>query len=72
MPELEPSAGEQRIIRISRMFGTLLPLILCILGIIVMIGVIFVPALQNPALLAAMAGMLTVIGTVGYAKRESK
>lgn len=53
-------------------FDLLWPPIAAIVGLVMIAAFALVPSLRNPALIAAISGMFTIVSTIGLARRESK
>lgn len=66
--EDEPDIQE-RVKKAHAIFNELWPIFLAIFGALIIVAFIAIPDLRNPALIASISGLFTVVSTIGLAQR---
>lgn len=60
---------QERAKKLRGVFNELWPIILAIFGALIIVAFIVIPDLRNPALIASISGLFTVVSTIGLAQR---
>jgi hypothetical protein len=68
----EPRTGLQRAEAAGAIFRILWPIATAVVGLVLVVMFVVVPSLRDPALIAALSGLFTVVGAVGLSRRESR
>lgn len=69
--EDEPDILE-RVKKVRSVFNEAWPIFLPIFGVLIILAIIAIPRLQQPAFIASLSGLITVVSTIGLAQRGSR
>ena len=62
----------ERVETVRFVFNTLWPIALAIFGVLLIVAFIVIPDLRQPAFIASLSGLFTVVSTIGLAQRGSR
>lgn len=60
---------QERVKKVRSVFNELWPIFLAFFGALIIVAFIAIPDLRNPALIASISGLFTVVSTIGLAQR---
>lgn len=62
---------QDRVKKVRGVFNELWPIFLAVFGALIIVAFIAIPDLRQPALIASISGLFTVVSTIGLAQRGS-